>query len=195
MPAKAIAYLLKNVNSEMRLQFQLIYQCAHFFKGLKHGCSLNLEPDLYQQLAGVLKDAGVSYILLHEQNTRCLVFLYRRDMLERYLLQAETEVFLRDCGYSLFGVDEVVEQLKRNLQQYFNGMGDFPHELGIMLGYPITDVRGFMENHGRKELLSGYWKVYSNPRQASMTFGMYDYARRYAVNELICGKQVHRIIR
>lgn len=39
---------------------------------------------------------------------------------------------------------------------------DFPHEMGILLGYPVEDVEGFIINNGKNELYTGYWKVYDN---------------------------------
>lgn len=43
-----------------------------------------------------------------------------------------------------------------------NGEQQFPHEMGLLLGYPIEDVVGFMEHSGKEYLYSGYWKVYEN---------------------------------
>ena len=42
---------------------------------------------------------------------------------------------------------------------------EFPHEIGIFLGYPPADVDGFMH---RKEdcRISGLWKVYDDIREA-----------------------------
>ena len=34
--------------------------------------------------------------------------------------------------------------------------------MGLLLGYPIDDVRGFIEQGGCGYLYSGYWKVYRN---------------------------------
>ena len=46
----------------------------------------------------------------------------------------------------------------------------FPHEIGVILGYPLEDVKGYMENGGQKCLLNGYWKVYNNPEEAKRKF-------------------------
>ena len=47
-----------------------------------------------------------------------------------------------------------------------------------LLGYPLADVEGFMENNGENFLCSGYWKVYANAEEAKRTFQLYDKARR-----------------
>ena len=72
------------------------------------------------------------------------------------------------------------------------GMG-FPHEIGMFLGYPVADIRGFIENEGRKYLMIGYWKVYSNLSQARMIFKEYDRAKECAVQEYLTGKSIREI--
>ena len=48
---------------------------------------------------------------------------------------------------------------------------DFPHEMGVLLGYPLEDVKGFINNRGRIFLYTGYWKVYSDLQQKMDLFG------------------------
>ena len=59
----------------------------------------------------------------------------------------------------------------------------------MFLGYPVADIRGFIENEGRKYLMIGYWKVYSNLSQARMIFKEYDRAKECAVQEYLTGKK------
>lgn len=44
--------------------------------------------------------------------------------------------------------------------------GEFPHEVGLFLGYPPEDVEGFIENKARSCKITGYWKVYSDEEKA-----------------------------
>jgi hypothetical protein len=53
----------------------------------------------------------------------------------------------------------------------------FPHEIGIFLGIPYEDVKGFIKNSGANFITNGYWKVYSDPKRAAKTFQEYDYSR------------------
>ena len=50
---------------------------------------------------------------------------------------------------------------------------DFPHEIGIFLGYPLEDVVGFIENQGKNYTCSGYWKTYGDPQEATRRFDSY----------------------
>jgi hypothetical protein len=56
---------------------------------------------------------------------------------------------------------------------------DFPHEIGIFLGYPVEDVRGFVAHKGRNYKLCGYWKVYGDVEKAKKCFRRYDACREY----------------
>ena len=49
-----------------------------------------------------------------------------------------------------------------HLRRRLEAGGGFPHEMGLFLGYPPEDVRGFWENGGRNYKYSGVWKVYSD---------------------------------
>ena len=69
----------------------------------------------------------------------------------------------------------------------------FPHEIGAFLGYPVNDVRGFIQNEGKGCLMTGYWKVYENLAGAKMIFNKYDRAKDSAVNEFLTGKLSGRL--
>jgi hypothetical protein len=40
---------------------------------------------------------------------------------------------------------------------------DFPHEVGVFLGYPLKDVAGFMGWVDLPVTCQGPWKIYGNP--------------------------------
>ena len=79
-------------------------------------------------------------------------------------------VFLRQCGYDLSGgMESVICQLARRLCL----RADFPHEIGIFLGYPLRDVVGFICNKGQNYSCCGHWKSYGDAEQAQQTFDAY----------------------
>ena len=67
-------------------------------------------------------------------------------------------------------------QLRRRLAQ----SGQFPHEIGLFLGYPPCDVLGFLHDAGRHSKLSGYWQVYGDAQAALALFAKYKNADVYA---------------
>ena len=97
---------------------------------------------------------------------RALVYVYRPDRLARDLQQPGVAAFLAHCGYTGTAPAACLEVLRRKLAV----SSDFPHEIGLFLGYPLGDVIGFIENHGQNCLCSGVWKVYTNPEAAAGAF-------------------------
>ena len=82
----------------------------------------------------------------------------------------DVRVFLRQCGYDLSGgMESVICQLARRLCL----RADFPHEIGIFLGYPLRDVVGFICNKGQNYSCCGHWKSYGDAEQAQQTFDAY----------------------
>lgn len=47
---------------------------------------------------------------------------------------------------------------------------DFPHEIGLFLGYPLEDVQGFIENRAEGYKCVGCWKVYGDEEYAKQEF-------------------------
>lgn len=50
---------------------------------------------------------------------------------------------------------------------------DFPHEIGLFLGYPPLDVEGFINNRKDELKCTGYFKVYSDKAKALKLFAQY----------------------
>ena len=57
--------------------------------------------------------------------------------------------FLRCFGYRYRDVEEALWLLGRRFQSYKQKAMEFPHEMGIFLGYPLGDVKGFIRHRGR----------------------------------------------
>ena len=194
MPSEVLSYFLKNRDQRLRLAFQVVLQCAPFLKGLKVSCVISVDAVLYGGLAELFRDTEIAYSRLSSSEGKCLVLFYRPDELERYLNSPVIRGLIREYGYSDMNLGEMIRRLAGRIEDFSKrGMG-FPHEIGAFLGYPPDDVKGFIENEGKKYLMIGYWKVYSNLTGARMIFKEYDRAKDCAVNEFITGKSIREII-
>lgn len=116
---------------------------------------------------------------LYENEEVYIFFIYNYDLLESILTHEESCRFLRQVGYWQYEktVEKQIELIKSRYYKYKEERGSFPHEIGIFLGYPLEDVKGFIANNGRYYLLNGYWKVYGDVKQAKETFRLYQMAR------------------
>ena len=193
MPKEVLSYYLKNRNQRIRLGFQIALQCAPFLKGLKVSCVITMDAELYDTLPELFFGMNIAWHRLYGSEEKCLILFYRPGQMEEYLSGTEVHTLLREYGYGGLELEEMLHRLAERVRDCSErGMG-FPHEIGAFLGYPIEDVRGFIENEGRKYLMIGYWKVYSDLAWARMTFKEYDRAKNCAVNEFLTGKSIREI--
>ena len=123
----------------------------------------------FTALRALLGQKGVALTLLRVRQGIALVYLYRPDELARAVEDEATWRFLESCGYR----QRDVSALLRRLRERLRSAEDFPHEIGVFLGYPLADVIGFIENEGRNCLCCGCWKVYSNACDALDAFARF----------------------
>lgn len=112
--------------------------------------------------------------VLSHRKGRAQVYFYRKGKLEQDLQKKGVADFLGRSGYSVCSSEEALRLLGERLDQ----KGDFPHELGIFLGYPLPDVIGFIENQGLHYRCVGWWKVYHDEQETQKAFALYDQCTR-----------------
>lgn len=118
-----------------------------------------------------------AYQLVAAQEKSYLLF-YQEQQLQNKLKNPRISAFLRDYEYEVTELDQVLRQVSKRIQECLLHEREFPHEMGVLLDYPIEDVKGFMKHKGKEEQYSGYWKVYDQVEKAKETFGEYDAARK-----------------
>jgi hypothetical protein len=114
-----------------------------------------------------------------------LLMAYRKELLSRSLFRKEALEILEPLGYGSCGrcVESCLVRLGERIKESFPG--NFPHEIGLFLGYPPEDVEGVIRNKGRNSLDVGYWKVYGDVRRARKTFRMFRRAEYSAARSMI----------
>ena len=78
-------------------------------------------------------------------------------------------------------VEVLLSILSTRYQKHMLKAGEFPHEMGLFLGYPMEDVEGFIENNGKNFLCTGYWKVYKNKQEKTALFQQYEQAKEWMI--------------
>ena len=112
---------------------------------------------------------------------RAMIFIYRPTMLAECLAPSDVQDFLVRHGYER---DMALKAALDRLAKRIVSSGEFPHEIGIFLGYPLFDVEGFLASR-EDFLLCGEWKVYSEKEKAERLFALYRDARQRAVGKTI----------
>ncbi len=152
----------------------IIQYGAPTLAGLKTGSLFTVPYENKRQLKNDVRDInrrlhtkGLTMCLIRFMKDRALLYLMRPDMLAQDIRCPEARALLQERGYTPDFPDKCISHLCSRV----NHDGEFPHEIGLFLGYPASDVRGFIEN--RPCLFAGQWKVYSEPEKAVQKFALY----------------------
>ncbi|SFB06734.1 Protein of unknown function [Acetitomaculum ruminis DSM 5522] len=133
-----------------------------------------------------LKSKGIRVIPMRFSKTRVLIYMYRPDRLKSDLSLEGTQKLLKANGYEEVDYAHALKLLHKKLQSF----EDFPHEIGLFLGYPPEDVRGFITNHALNYKFIGYWKVYGDEEKARKTFSQYKNCTNSYLNQWKKGKSI-----
>lgn len=136
-----------------------------FTSNRKKICSWNSE----------LNKNGKRIIVLKRDYNFFLIFIYDEKALKNRLFGKNEILYLEQKGYPTDrGLSEILIELYKRLSKKSQ---DFPHEVGLFLGYPLSDVIDFEQKGGSKSLYTGFWQVYSNVNEACKTMDIYKECR------------------
>ena len=153
----------------------LVEYCAPTLAGIKTGNIFSMKnglvdiTDEIRKLNRILNGKGLRLVPLRRTDKSTLIYLYRPDRLREDLKAPEALEILEKKGYPCGNSDcclvELVKHLKTDKA--------FPHEIGLFLSYPPSDVKKFMENPCKGVKCVGCWKAYSNEGEAKKIFEQY----------------------
>jgi hypothetical protein len=173
-------------------EYALGIQCGITFAGIKPASLFAIRKNERVPLNYYIKSfykKGFRFVTMREKNNRALLYVYNQNKLRDVLFQAENRQFLNESGYQYKTVGQAVCQLKAKIRNNF----DFPHEIGVFLGYPLEDVKGFIADPDKGVLLGGYWKVYGNCELKARQFRIYRECAESIKQKLLSGKPLAEI--
>ena len=191
MPVEIVNKLA--TDGENSVELRLIIQNAAVLKGKRISGMLFLNDKELARISMQLHNTNISVIILCTCKKRHLVMVYRAKELEEHLRSKEVSDYLREFGYRRDDFISNLIRLHQRMNGFYNKMKEFPHEVGVFLGYPICDIKGFLENKGERYLHSGYWKIYGNLEETRKKFLSYDEAREIAIDEFLSGRELESI--
>ena len=125
-------------------------------------------------------------INVHDGSKRVL-FINEKSM-NRRLLDKKCRNFLRFLGYPReYNFEAYMRELMLRLESE-----EFPHEIGIFLGYPLKDVLGFM-GYGKQEFVEVCsWRIYGDKEVSYKIYNsflrdkmkMHDLVEKMSISEL-----------
>lgn len=170
----------------------IVRHCAPTLANLKTGslfvCPITDRPSFFSSLRSLnelLVPKGLRALPLRIREYSALVYLYRPSRLKKDLEDPAAIKILQDHGYSCHGkcLPKLIERIRAS--------EEFPHEIGLFLGYPPEDVQGFLDHRPCK--CSGCWKVYGDENKAKKTFDLYKKCERVYCQQLARGIDIKRL--
>lgn len=154
----------------------LVRHCSPTLAGLKTGSMFSYayttRQELNREISKLnkqLRSKGLRVLPLRVGERRALIYVYRPNMLRSDMSCSQASEILQQCGYESLSPDRCIVRLIGKLRS----QEEFPHEIGLFLGYPAEDVCGFIEHKGACCKCIGHWKVYGDAEKAKKTFRKY----------------------
>ena len=170
----------------------IVRHCAPTLANLKTGslfvCPIADRPSFFSSLRSLnelLVPKGLRALPLRIREYSALVYLYRPSRLKKDLEDPAAIKILQDHGYSCYG------KCLPKLMERIRASEEFPHEIGLFLGYPPEDVQGFLDHRPCK--CCGCWKVYGDENKAKKTFDLYKKCERVYCQQLARGIDIKRL--
>ena len=175
---------------------KIIRYCSPTLAGLKtaniFSCKYKSERELHEEISFIdkrLKEKGIRIAPIGKNKNGILIYVYRPAMLASDFKLCGVREILSDYGYN----PENIEQCIKRLSQRIRKERLFPHEIGVFLGYPSEDVRGFIDNSAKKYKYSGCWKVYGDVSRAKNLFEAYKKCTEAYIKQYEQGNTIERL--
>lgn len=181
--------------SEM-LQNKLALHCAPAIFGLKPANLINCDINDFENLEEELEELNkifnpkVYFKILKKDQKRILVLVYKKHKLESSLFDEKNYNYMTKFNYPKNkSLNLYLDCLSNRLENK-----DFPHEIGVFLGYDLDDIIDFQL--GNKECLyTGYWKVYSNIEAKLKIFNKYTKCKNMVTSLINKGYSLQYLIK
>ena len=175
---------------KQRFESLLANYCAPALKQYKYANMFHLPKDddsirsFIKQYNQQFNSKGIFFILI-EQETQYTIYVYN-SKLKDYISSNAVQNFLKSYQYpNTFEL--CIQELKKRLNTK-----NFPHEIGVFLGYPLDDVIGFIEH--KPYYLVGDWKVYQNVNETKKQFDLFKQTKEKMLNQIHNGYELCEII-
>lgn len=174
----------------------LIRHCSPTLAGLKTGnmfrCAYSSRRELMSEIRRLnrkLVCKGLRVLPLKIDDKTALIYVYRPSKLKMDFEHFDAVCLLKQLGYSC----EFPERCVAELVARTRAEGEFPHEVGLFLGYPPEDVHGFIKNRAQCSKCIGTWKVYGDEEEAKKTFARYKKCTDIYCAQHAKGKPIERL--
>ena len=187
---------LNNLTERECIEKFLIYNASLVISGAKPSATITLKKsgnNIYGKWIkygrDFLEDIELEHMELREGEESLIILVYNKENLKEHIFKRENKEFLLNIGY------EPSDEINKYINMLKNRYNKFkcPHELGGFLGFPIEDVKDFMNCSNKKCLGCGYWLVYNDIDKSRSIFEKYDKIKSYTTRNILKGNSTYKI--
>lgn len=174
----------------------IVKHCSPTLAGMKTGnifnCTFKNREDMYDNIRRwnrILGKKGIRVIPLRIRENRAMVYVFRPNHLSRDLKHGVAHRILQERGYC---TDRPCLCIRR-LMESLKNTEEFPHEIGLFLGYPPEDVLAFITNKDEGCKCIGCWKVYGDVDAAQKIFEKYKKCTNVYCTKHAMGRPIEKL--
>jgi hypothetical protein len=135
-------------------------------------CGANFLDTWKENKKYIVTSLGISCKELKTSSNGKQVLFFNKKNLWQALRVNDNAEFLDRFGYlNCFSVEDYLKVL----EERFNSR-NFPHEIGVFLGYPLKDVKGFIYKESDPLQGATRWKVFGDSSHSFRLMQLYDKA-------------------
>jgi len=150
-------------------------------------CGRNLYTLWKEHGHELLADTPLQACELVDRGSSLMILFSHTSNFTRHLARRDITALLKRAGHdNNLTPDEILQKLAEQLQQ-----GHFPHEIGLLLGYPPKDVAAFMGLISIPFTCQGPWKIYGNPGESLRLAERFRHCRNLMAEQLsLCASAI-----
>lgn len=179
-----------------KLQNTLALHCSPALFGIKASNLINCRKDEFPNIRIEIEllnkkfNPKIFFKIIKEDENNVYVLVFHKKYLMRTIFSNENYNYLLEHSYPK----------GKNLNLYLDYLGkrlknkDFPHEIGVFLGYDLSDIIAF-ENKNVKCIYTGYWQVYSNLEEKLKIFNSFTTCKDKVVSLINNGYRLENLIK
>lgn len=143
-------------------------------------CGRNMYQLWQQYGQELLASSPIVAAIMRSSDSGILLLLYSPTLLQRRLNSRSARVFLHSLSYrDPHNINKTLSDLTGHFVD-----DEFPHEIGLFLGYPLKDVTAFMGRTKLTATAQRLWKIYGRPRRSIALADLYLRQHQHVANQL-----------
>lgn len=193
----ALMHCLKAMPDVEYLQYLIAYHAAPTLESIKPATLIcpdargrDIESAMEKCAPRLRAEFGVEVAVLRNRSDALLALIYQPVLLRSVLAAGDAEKILSESGYDVPAAD-MARLLERLAEKCASR--PFPHEIGVFLGYPPSEVRRFMIAGGKGAVRAGCWKAWEDVRRVDALSARYRAAKLRAAELIVNGASLREI--